>query len=242
MSSSPWQPGPSPALLKSQAKLSAPQIARIIGPDFDVAAKPMEWRTMATGASTSPPAGSAAAQTAVSAELDALRAECEQRVRESRTAALREAEAGAQTRAAAEVRAALEKIARSAADLAQLRPRLRRDAESDTLQLALAIARRIVRRELAVEPEAIRGLVLAALEKLQAQEIYRVRVSQPHAEAVAKSLREAAGHIPIETIADASLPPGSIIFETNHGNLDASVDSQLTEIERGLTDLLHRRT
>jgi flagellar biosynthesis/type III secretory pathway protein FliH len=33
-----------------------------------------------------------------------------------------------------------------------------------------------------------------------------------------------------------------VIFETRHGNLDASVDSQLQEIERGLADRLRRQS
>jgi flagellar biosynthesis/type III secretory pathway protein FliH len=41
-------------------------------------------------------------------------------------------------------------------------------------------------------------------------------------------------------IADASRAIGSVIFETPRGNLDASVDSQLQEIERGLADRLRR--
>ena len=48
------------------------------------------------------------------------------------------------------------------------------------VQLSLAIARRMLRRELAVDPDALHGLVLAALEKLQAQEICRVRVHPSH--------------------------------------------------------------
>jgi flagellar biosynthesis/type III secretory pathway protein FliH len=32
-----------------------------------------------------------------------------------------------------------------------------------------------------------------------------------------------------------------VVFETERGNLDASVDAQLREIERGLADCLRRR-
>jgi flagellar assembly protein FliH len=41
-------------------------------------------------------------------------------------------------------------------------------------------------------------------------------------------------------VADASREPGAVIFETQRGNLDASIESQLQEIERGLTDRLGR--
>ena len=54
--------------------------------------------------------------------------------------------------------------------------RLRAEAEADLVQLSLAIARRVLRRELAIDPEALHGLILGALEKLSGQEISRVRV------------------------------------------------------------------
>jgi flagellar biosynthesis/type III secretory pathway protein FliH len=40
----------------------------------------------------------------------------------------------------------------------------------------------------------------------------------------------------IEIAADASFKPGDVIFETPQGQLDASVSTQLREIERGLAD------
>ncbi len=43
-------------------------------------------------------------------------------------------------------------------------------------------------------------------------------------------------------IADPSRQPGDVVFETERGNLDASVDSQLLEIERGLTDRLRKHS
>ncbi len=36
--------------------------------------------------------------------------------------------------------------------------------------------------------------------------------------------------------------PGAVVFETERGNLDASVESQLQEIERGLADRLRRQS
>jgi flagellar biosynthesis/type III secretory pathway protein FliH len=45
----------------------------------------------------------------------------------------------------------------------------------------------------------------------------------------------------LEITSDGSLTPGSAIFETTRGELDASVDTQLAEIDRGLTDVMKRR-
>ena len=103
------------------------------------------------------------------------------------------------------------------------------------VRLSLAIARRVLRRELAVDPDAMHGLVLGALEKLQSQEI--CRVSGPSVARRRRSrayLKKAVPGPAIEVIADPAREPGAVIFETDRGNLDASVDSQLQEIERGL--------
>ncbi len=44
----------------------------------------------------------------------------------------------------------------------------------------------------------------------------------------------------VDLIADPSLRVGDVIFETSQGTLDASIESQLSEIERGFADRLHR--
>ena len=171
-------------------------------------------------------------------DLPAVEREWTARVAEARAAGFAEGEAAGRGRASAELRPVLERLARAIDDLATLRPRLRREAEADMVKLALAIARRVIRRELAVDPEALRGLALAALEKLDAQEISRVRVHASQVAAIAALLGERPGGPPIEVAADSSGDPGTAVFETSRGNLDASVESQLSEIERGLADTL----
>jgi flagellar assembly protein FliH len=56
----------------------------------------------------------------------------------------------------------IERLARSIEEVSSLPGRLRREAEADTIQLALAIARRVLRRQIAIDPEALHGLVLGA--------------------------------------------------------------------------------
>ena len=106
--------------------------------------------------------------------------------------------------------------------------RLRREAEADLVKLSLAIARRVLRRELAVDPDALHGLVLAALEKLEAQEI-RARPRPPFARR--RCGTPACENAPAAPASRwcriASREPGAVVFETERGNLDASVDSQL---------------
>jgi flagellar assembly protein FliH len=236
MSSDAWQP----KLAARPSGLLGPRFARVIEAEGDVEVTPVVWRRVGAAAVT---AGKAeAASPDLTAQIQRMEQQCEQRVKDAHAAALREGEAAARTRALAEVQPVIEKLARSIEDLAQIRGRLRKQAEGDTIKLSLAIARRVLRRELAIDSDAMRGLVIAALEKLQAQEICRVRTNPAQAAAITACLRESASNAKVEIIPDGSLQPGGVVFETNHGNLDASVDSQLAEIERGLADHLRRQS
>lgn len=165
----------------------------------------------------------------------------ERRLREAREAGLREGEAAGTRRAAAELQPVIDRLGRSIAEIGGLRTRLRREAEQDLVRLSLAIARRILRREMAVDPDALRGLVRAALEKLEAQEISRARVHPAHAAMVTACLEQLGSPREVEVLADPSCEPGTVQLETPRGCLDASVESQLQEIERGLVDQLRKR-
>jgi flagellar assembly protein FliH len=124
--------------------------------------------------------------------------------------------------------------------LASLRPGLRADAEEDTVKLAVAIARRLLHRELATDPEAILGVVKAAMNKLNLKETHRLRISAADVPLLAEVRSRLELPAQVEIVADNGLLAGSVIFETSRGDLDASVGTQLGEIERGFADLMRR--
>ena len=211
--------------------------SRLLLPGDPRGSSPVEWRQMGPGAAAGHAGDPAWHAVQRVAELER---ECAQREQAAHAAGLAEGETAGRNRAAVELQPVLERLARSIEELGHLRARLRREAEADMVKLSLAIARRVLRREMAVDPGAMHGLVLGALEKLGEQEVCRVRVHPSHATQISGWLRPAAGGVPIEVIADSSRQPGDVIFETERGNLDASVDSQLQEIERGLADRLRK--
>ena len=210
--------------------------SKVVLPDASAGASPLVWRQVRPGALAGAPGGQAAGQPAQ------IERQIEERVRQARAAGLREGEAAERNRGAAELKATLDRLAQSIQELAGWRARLRREAEADLVRLALEIARRVVRREIAVDPDALRGLAAAALEKLRGQDISRVKVHPSHAALLAACLKQAPGGNTVEVVADASREPGALIFETARGNLDASVDAQLQEIERGLVDRLRKQS
>ena len=104
---------------------------------------------------------------------------------------------------------------------------LRDDSGLGTVRLSLAIARRILRRELSIDPDALLGLIKAGLEKIESAETHRVRVHPEHAAALKKQLDGAAR--PIAVVADPTLAVGAVIFETSRGVVDAGLETQLAE-------------
>jgi flagellar assembly protein FliH len=142
--------------------------------------------------------------------------------------------------AAAELRPIQERMARTLAELSSLRSRIRKDAEGDLLKLSISVARRVLHRELTLDPESIEGLIRIALEKLQSRDVCRIRLHPDLEPAIRASMERFSNSQKVELIADPSMQCGDILFETAHGNIDASIEAQLREIERGFADRLGR--
>ena len=132
----------------------------------------------------------------------------------------------------------LQRMARTIEEISGLRQRGRREAEGDIVTLALAVARRILHRELTMDPEAILGLVKASLDKLDVRELHTIRVHPENASQLEKHFERMGLPRRLAVTGDSSLERGAAILETDRGSVDASVETQLAEIERGFTDLV----
>jgi flagellar assembly protein FliH len=155
-------------------------------------------------------------------------------------AGLRDGEQKANSQAEITIRELSEGFANSVAEMGKLRQRLLNESEAEIVKLSLEIAKRIMHRELSVDPSALNGLVKAALEKLRSQDIYKIRVHPSQEKLVKSSLDTAAPGRHIDLAVDSSLERGGIVFDIACGTLDASIDTQLREIERGLIDNIER--
>src|SRR5436309_11668565 len=116
--------------------------------DEDSAAEPINWQQV--GAGQSPGGDPHGRQGSPEQEMEG-------RARQAHQAGYEEGLAAARNEAAGELQSLAERVAHTVAELADFRPALRRQAEGDLLKLALAIARRILYREVAVDPDAMRG-------------------------------------------------------------------------------------
>jgi flagellar assembly protein FliH len=200
-------------------------------------AAPMAWPAAGGGPlAAAPPPPPQAPGPDAARRMAELEAHAERQAREARQAGYREGEAAGRRAAEEELRPAVERLARSLEEIARLRAALAAQAESSLVKLSIAIARRVLHREVTLDPGALAGIVRAALEKVHIHEAGRVRAHPAEAAVLRAALEQAGCALPVEP--DPSLGRGGVVVETARGKLDASLDTQLAEIERGLADRL----
>jgi len=174
------------------------------------------------------------------AELDRARAEADHICHEAAAAGKREGELA--TRQALELQwdeemAKLRQIMKEASEIA---PKLRCQAEEELVRLAVAVARRILHRELTLDTDALTGLIKTAFDRLNQREIQQVRTDAASLAVVEKIVGQLGLPKPVKVVADGRMRRGSLVIETKRGQLDASVETQLQEIERGFTDIVRQ--
>ncbi len=172
-------------------------------------------------------------------ELAATRAETERRVQEAQAAGRRDGDNATRQLFEQQLEAELSKLRQIIRELTASGPKLRRQSEQDLVRLSIAIARRILHRELTIDPDALTGIVKAAFERLEHREVHQLR-TDPDSEAIVRKAVEGLGLARnIKIIADPTLRPSALILETTRGDLDASLETQLSEIQRGFIDIVH---
>jgi flagellar assembly protein FliH len=117
-----------------------------------------------------------------------------------------------------------------------------RRVEGEIVQLALAIARKILHREVQLDPRALAGIVRVTLEKLDAGTSVHLHVSSKEAADWRHYFACQMEGVPVpEVHEDPSIPIGECRIETSLGSSEVGFQSQLKEIETGLLDLLAER-
>lgn len=119
------------------------------------------------------------------------------------------------------------------------RARYFREAESEVVHLALALARKILAREAALDPDLLHALVHIALNRMGAGAAVKLRL--PPAELERWQQVKAGAAYEYELCPDPSLAPGECIAETDLGSASLGLGAQFKELEQGIEDLLKLR-
>jgi flagellar assembly protein FliH len=135
-----------------------------------------------------------------------------------------------------------ESVGGALADFTRERALYFQQVEAEVVQLALSIARKILRREAEIDPELLAGMIRVALERVESGTKVTVRV---HPQQVSEcrtyfAQRMEAHQVP-EVVEDSVLPMDHCILQTVLGTTELGPEVQLKEIEQGLLDLLERR-
>jgi len=111
--------------------------------------------------------------------------------------------------------------------------------ESQAVHLAVAIAERIVRRELKEDPVIQSRYIHEALELVPMGQRVRLRIHPDDQEALGRPasqwLEPLLQRVSAEIVPDPTVSHGGCVVETEHGLIDQRIETQLARIEEELT-------
>jgi flagellar assembly protein FliH len=138
--------------------------------------------------------------------------------------------AGAEA-AATRAEGMLKRLAQTVDELGGVRGEIIRRTERQMIQLVLAIAERIVQRELSLDRSLLPGMARAALDRLGEYGSATIRL---HPEDFAAIGGRATAEGPVRVVADAVVPRGGCLVQSDFGFMDASPEAQFREMTRAL--------
>lgn len=115
--------------------------------------------------------------------------------------------------------------------------RAQADADASLVRLALAIARAVVRREVALDAGVLERSISRAATLAASRKDLEIRVHPSDLEAADRFLPALASRLEglrARLAADPSVAPGGCRIVSDTGAIDADIESQLGEIERAL--------
>jgi flagellar assembly protein FliH len=122
----------------------------------------------------------------------------------------------------------------SMAELAKAHKGLVEAMEIETVRLALEIARKIVQRELTMDPDLVSALAAVALKRVAGHQAITLRVSRHDFAHVRVAVAMVNPAVTVKD--DATLERGDFVVHTSQTHLDGRVTSEVETIGRALFD------
>jgi flagellar assembly protein FliH len=123
---------------------------------------------------------------------------------------------------------------KSLAELAASHKQMAQAMEEHTVRLALEIARKIVQRELTMDPDLIAALAMVALKRLTGHQAITLRVSRHDFERVRSALANVSAAVTVKDY--PALERGDFVIETGQTHVDGRLSSQIDTIGKALFD------
>lgn len=126
-----------------------------------------------------------------------------------------------------------ERLGHTIERLSGLREELTHRTERDVVELALAIATRILHREVSLDRELLLVMARLALDRMGDVTTATIRL-HPDDEAAARSGRDTWAGRGITIVADATVQAGGCAVQTERGQIEVGVDAQIRELATAL--------
>lgn len=127
-------------------------------------------------------------------------------------------------------------------DVSRLRESLAQTGSQDMLRLVMAVAEQIVRRSVEADPSVVMAIIESALQASVRADSYRVRINPADLEGVTKQkplfLASISGLKNLSFEADASISQGGCRVDSELGDVDATIETQLESIKQALSDAI----
>jgi flagellar assembly protein FliH len=180
------------------------------------------------------PQSTAAAATAQEEDRAALEARVAALERDAFSKGFAQGERAGGEAAAQRGEAMIRRLTETLGELTTLREQMIHQTERQMVQLALAIARRIVHREVSIDHDLLIAMSRVALDRLGESVQVTVRLNPQDFEATSavRSAEWAGTHVTV--VADARIGRGGCSVESDFGVMNVGVDAQIQEIARSL--------
>ncbi len=133
-------------------------------------------------------------------------------------------------------------LADAATQLSRLRDDLARNSSRDMLRLVMAIAEQVIRREAQSGADVVLKIIDHALQSSVRADQYRVRVNPDDLDKVVENkplfLASIGGLKNLSVEADPAVSRGGCLVESELGEVDATIETQLASIQQVLDEAI----
>lgn len=143
-------------------------------------------------------------------------------------------EKAGQEAASQRAEAMVRRLTETLQELTQLRAQMIHQTERQMVELSLAVARRVVHREVSLDADLLIAMARVALERLgdAAQITVRLNPEDHQLAGAGRTSELTASNVSV--VPDGRIPRGGCRVESEMGILDAGIDAQIQEIAQAL--------
>jgi len=127
-------------------------------------------------------------------------------------------------------------------DVSRLRESLAQSGTQDMLRLVMAVAEQVIRSSVAADPAVVHAIIENALKSSVRADSYRVRINPADLEGVTQQkplfLASISGLQNLSFEADPSISPGGCRVDSELGDVDATIETQLESIRQTLHEAI----